>query len=98
MPRMLCRVQPAMMSGSFHCARTVAVLIESSAGSGELIGPHARHYAASLPPEGECSRLGAVPRAADEGPRVVGIGGECESPREAAAHGGESRCHSNEAE
>jgi hypothetical protein len=31
-----------MISGSFHCARTVAVLSESKPGSGELIvDPHA---------------------------------------------------------
>src|SRR3982751_1671992 len=34
MPRMLSAAQPAMMSGSFHCWRTVAVLIDSRSGSG----------------------------------------------------------------
>src|SRR5438046_3125965 len=34
MPRMPSAAQPAMMSGSFHCARTVAVLMDSSPGSG----------------------------------------------------------------
>jgi hypothetical protein len=31
---MPCRASPAMISGSFHCARSVAVLIDSSEGSG----------------------------------------------------------------
>src|SRR4051794_27995123 len=34
MPRMPSAAQPAMMSGSFHWARTVAVLMDSRPGSG----------------------------------------------------------------
>src|SRR5437016_5483132 len=37
MPRMLCCTQPAMISGSFHCTRTVAVLSDSKSVSGLLI-------------------------------------------------------------
>src|SRR4051794_18244109 len=60
--------------------------------------PHACGSAAALPQRGSNSRLGAVTRAADEGPRVAGIGGECKSSREADTHGDESRRGSNEAE
>ena len=36
MPRMPCRAQPSMICGSVHCCRTVAVLSDSSAGSGDV--------------------------------------------------------------
>src|ERR1700751_353730 len=35
--RMPCRAQPAMISGSDHCLRTVAVLIDSSSARGAVI-------------------------------------------------------------
>src|SRR5437773_1421408 len=56
-----------MISGSFHCARTVAVLSDSKSGSGALIGPptlaaSVANAAAALPPKGSNSRLGTARR------------------------------------